>query len=115
MALLAYRILERKRKETENFTTAQILNTLRNIQVITKDGYHESAYMGLKVLDSLESSFGLGIDKRYYRKKKLEKILKTNNAACYAVFRAPTAKAIVIIKTNLKRTRDNQYGKERHA
>ena len=43
--------------------------------------------------------------------KKLEKILKTNNAACYAVFRAPTAKAIVIIKTNLKRTRDNQYGK----
>ena len=46
--------------------------------------------------------------------KKLEKILKTNNAACYAVFRAPTAKAIVIIKTNLKRTRDNQYGKARN-
>ena len=115
MALLAYRILERKREETENFTTAQILNTLRKMQVITKDGYQESACIGLKVLDTLESSFGLGIDKRYYRKKKLEKILKTNNAACYAVFRAPTAKAIVIIKTNLKRTRDNQYGKERHA
>ena len=40
---------------------------------------------------------------------------KMNDAVCYAVFRAPTAKAIVIIKTNLKRTRDNQYGKERHA
>ena len=39
---------------------------------------------------------------------------KMNDAVCYAVFRAPTAKAIVIIKTNLKRTRDNQYGKGRN-
>ena len=37
---------------------------------------------------------------------------KTNDAVCYAVFRASTAKVRIIIKTNLKRTRDNQYGKK---
>lgn len=95
MALLAYRIIERKREETENFTTAQILNTLRNMQVITKDGYHESAYMGLKVLDTLESSFGLGIDKRYYRKKKLEKILKTKDAVVTPFFGRQLQKSLL--------------------
>ena len=39
---------------------------------------------------------------------------KMNDAVCYAVFRAPTAKIMIIIKMNLKRTRDNQYGKARN-
>ena len=39
---------------------------------------------------------------------------KTNDAVCYAVFRASTAKVRIIIKTNLKRTRDNQYEKKRN-
>lgn len=76
MALLIYRILERKLDEKEHFTTAQILNTLRNMQVISKDGYYESVYTGSKVLDALEASFGLGLNKKYYRKQRLEKIFK---------------------------------------
>lgn len=76
MALLIYRILERKLDEKEHFTTAQILNTLRNMQVIAKNDYYESVYTGSKVLDVLEASFQLGLNKKYYRKKKLEKVFE---------------------------------------
>lgn len=75
-ALLIYRILERRLEAEGRFTAAQILNTLKNMQVIEKDGYYESVYTGSKVLDALEASFRLGLDKKYYRKKKLDKIFE---------------------------------------
>ena len=46
------------------------------MQVISKDDYYESVYTESKVLDALEATFGLRLNKKYYRKKKDKKIFK---------------------------------------
>lgn len=81
IALLVYRILEEKLKEknqNETYTTSQILRTIKNMDVIEKadNGYFESIYTGSKTLDALEKTFGLGLNKKYYKSKTLNNHFK---------------------------------------
>ncbi len=77
IALVLYRILESQLDSVgKHFTPSQILNTLRNMQVIQKDGYYEAIYTGSEVLDALEKVYNLKLNKKYYRKKTLDELFK---------------------------------------
>lgn len=81
IALLVYKILEEKLKEKnpdESFTITQILGTLKNMDVIERgnNGYYESVYTGSKTLEALEKTFELGLNKKYYKSKFLNKYFK---------------------------------------
>lgn len=60
----------------QHFTPSQTLNTLRNMQVIQKDGYYESVYTYSQVLEALEKIYSLKLNKKYYRKKTLDNLFK---------------------------------------
>lgn len=77
-ALLIYRLLETQLdRQGTHFTTAQILETLKNMRVLECDGiYYRACYGGSDALDSLERLYGLGLNKKYYQPKTLNKLLK---------------------------------------
>lgn len=75
-ALLIYRLLEKKLKDKyAPFTPAQILDTLRNMNVTSvQDMYYMATYKGSEVLNGLNASFGLNLDRKYYQPKELNKL-----------------------------------------
>lgn len=77
-ALLIYRLLEvQLDRQGTHFSTEQILETLKNMEVLECDGiYYKACYTGSKVLDALEQLYGLGMNKKNYLPKTLNKFLK---------------------------------------
>ena len=77
-ALLIYRLLEVKLdRNGTHFTPDQILETLKNMNVVNwQDLFYGACYTGSDVLDSLEQLFHLGLDKKYYQPKTLNKLLR---------------------------------------
>ena len=77
-ALLIYRLLENKLDQYgTHFTTEDILGTLRNMNVInTQDTFYTAAFNGSKVCTSLNGLFDLGLDKKFYLAKELNKKIK---------------------------------------
>jgi transposase len=77
-ALLIYRLLENKLdRYGTHFTTDNILDTLRNMNVVNiKDSLYASTYSASQVCTSLNGLFDLGLDKKYYQPKELNKKLK---------------------------------------
>ena len=66
-SLLIYRLLEVKLdRNNTHYTTEQILETLRNMNVTNcQDVYYQACYTGSDVLDSLEHLFNLQLNKKY--------------------------------------------------
>ncbi len=77
-ALLIYRLLECKLDlYGTHFTTDNILDTLKNMNVSnTKDMFYTAAYKGSQVCTSLNGLYDLGLDKKYYLPKELNKKIK---------------------------------------
>ena len=77
-ALLIYRLLENKLKQQGvHFTTDNILDTLKSMNVVnTQDAFFTSAYTGSGVCSALNAAFDLGLDKKYYLPKELNKKIK---------------------------------------
>lgn len=94
-ALLIYRLLEVKlekycedydhrcqidhsdRKSRTHFTTDMIISTLQNMNVANmQDLCYMSIYTGSKLCTALNSIFKLGLDKKYYKPKDLNKKIK---------------------------------------
>ena len=77
-ALLIYRLLEAKLDDYgTHFTTENIIETLKNMEVANaQDMYYLSTYNGSQVLTSLNAIFDLGLDKKYYQPKELNKKIK---------------------------------------
>lgn len=79
-ALLIYRLMEIKlndygkslKPKEEHYTTDQIIETLRNLQVADVNGmYYLATYQGSQVLDALNGVFQMDLDKKYYLPKEL--------------------------------------------
>jgi transposase len=77
-ALLIYRLLEvRLDQYGKHFTTDEILNTLRNMNVMNvQDVYYAAAYTSSSVCTALNGLFDLGLDKKNYQPKDLNKTIK---------------------------------------
>ena len=77
-ALLIYRLLENKLEQYGTpFTTDNILDTLQNMNVVNiKDSLFAATYKASQVCTSLNGLFDLGLDKKYYQPKELNKKLK---------------------------------------
>ena len=77
-ALLIYRLLEAKLDaHGTHFTTDNILETLKNMEVANvQDMYYLSTYKGSQVCTALNAVFGLGLDKKYYQPKELNKKIR---------------------------------------
>jgi len=77
-ALLIYRLLENKLDQYgTHFTTDNILDTLRNMNVVNiKDSLYAATFKASQVCTSLNGLFDLGLDKKYYQPKELNKKLK---------------------------------------
>jgi transposase len=77
-ALLVYRLLENKLIQYgSSFTIENIIGTLRNMNVANvQDMYYMSTYTGSEVCAALNGIYGLGLDKKYYQPKSLNKIIK---------------------------------------
>lgn len=77
-ALLIYRLIEVKLDRNKNhFTTKQIIETLKNMNVVSiEDAYYQSVYTGSNCLSALESIIPLKLDRKYYLAKDLNKLSK---------------------------------------
>lgn len=77
-ALVIYRLLETKlRKFDKYLTPLNILETLQNMQVANiEDMCYAATYTGSRTLTALEAVFALGLDKKYYLPKELNKKTK---------------------------------------
>lgn len=77
-ALLIYRILEKKLTEYgTHFTIENIIETLNSMEVINiEDMCYMSTYNNSQVCTALNGVFGLGLDKKYYQPKELNKKIK---------------------------------------
>lgn len=77
-ALLVYRLLETKLNDYgTHFTIYNIIETLKNMEVTNKqDMYYQSLYNGSQVLTALNAVFGLGLDKKHYLPKELNKKIR---------------------------------------
>jgi hypothetical protein len=77
-ALLIYRLLENKLDQYgTHFTTDNILDTLQNMNVVNiKDVLYAATYKASQVCTSLNGVFQLGLDKKYYQPKELNKKLR---------------------------------------
>ena len=77
-ALLVYRLLEAKLDQYgTHFTIQNIIETLKNMNVNNvQDMYYQSTYNGSQVLTALNGVFNLGLDKKYYQPKELNKKIK---------------------------------------
>ena len=80
-ALLIYRLLETKLKEHgTHFTIENVRETLRNMEVANvEDMYYLSTYNGSQICTALNDIFDLGLDKKYYQPKDLNKKIKKNS------------------------------------
>lgn len=77
-ALLIYRLLEKKLdQQGTHFTIENIVETLRNMEVANiEDMCYMSTYTCSQVCTALNAAFGLGLDRKYYQPKELNKKLK---------------------------------------
>ncbi len=77
-ALLIYRLIEVKLDEKGmHFTTDNILETLKNMQVANvQDMYYLSTYNGSQICTALNAIFDLELDKKYYQPKELNKKIR---------------------------------------
>ena len=77
-ALLIYRLIEVKLdRNGTHFTTTQIIETLKNMNVSNvEDLYYKAEYTGSNCLSALEGIFNLELDKKNYLPKTLNKISK---------------------------------------
>lgn len=77
-ALLIYRLLEKKLdQQGTHFTVENIVETLRNMEVANiEDICYASTYTCSQVCTALNAAFGLGLDRKYYQPKELNKKLK---------------------------------------
>lgn len=77
-ALLIYRLLETKLDSYGSlFTVDGIIKTLRNMEVVNvQDMYYQSIYSGSQLLTALNAVFDLGLEKKYYQPKELNKRIK---------------------------------------
>ena len=77
-ALLIYRLLECKLDQYgTHFTTDNILDTLKNMNVSNSQNmYYTAAYKGSQVCTALNGLYGLGLDKKYYKPKELNRKIK---------------------------------------
>lgn len=77
-ALLIYRLLEAKLNQYgTHFTIENIIETLNNMEVANvEDMCYMSTYSGSQVCTSLNAVFDLGLDKKYYQPKELNKKIK---------------------------------------
>lgn len=77
-ALLIYRLLEKKLDQQGiHFTVENILETLRNMEVANiEDMCYMSTYTCSQVCTALNAAFDLGLDRKYYQPKELNKKLK---------------------------------------
>ena len=77
-ALLIYRLLEKKLDMYgTHFTVDSVIKTLSNIQVANlEDVCYMSTYNNSQVLTSLNAIMDLGLDKKYYQPKDLNKKIK---------------------------------------
>lgn len=77
-ALLIYRLLEKKLENCEqHFTTENIIETLKNMQVANIDDiYYTSVYSDSQISSALNAVFRLGLDRKNYQPKDLNKKIK---------------------------------------
>ena len=77
-ALLIYRLLEKKLdQQGTHFTIENIVETLRNMEVANiEDMCYMSTYTCSQVCTALNAAFELGLDRKYYQPKELNKKLK---------------------------------------
>lgn len=77
-ALLLFRLLEKKLDQTgTHFTVENIIETLKNMEVANlEDMCYMSTYTCSQVCTALNAVFDLGLDKKYYQPKELNKKLK---------------------------------------
>ena len=77
-ALLIYRLLEAKlNRYGTHFTIENIIETLNNMEVANiEDMCYMSTYSSSQVCTALNAVFGLGLDKKYYQPKELNKKIK---------------------------------------
>ena len=77
-ALLVYRLLETKLNQAgTHFTTDQILETLKVMNVMNfQDAFYAAAYTESDVGIALNAAFDLGLNKKYYEPKELNRKLK---------------------------------------
>jgi hypothetical protein len=77
-ALLIHRLLENKLDSYGiHFTTGDIIETLRNMNVLNiQDVFYTAAYKSSQVCTALNGVFGLGLDKKNYQPKELNKKIK---------------------------------------
>jgi transposase len=77
-ALLIYRLLEAKLDSNgTHFSTDSIIETLKNMEVVNiQDIYYHATYSGSQVCTTLNDIFGMGLDKKHYLPKELNKNIK---------------------------------------
>ena len=77
-ALLVYRLLETKLNQAgTHFTTNQILETLKVMNVMNfQDAFYAAAYTESDVGIALNAAFDLGLNKKYYEPKELNRKLR---------------------------------------
>jgi len=77
-ALLVHRLLECKLdRYGTHFTTENIIETLKNMNVANvQDIYYQATFKGSQVCTSLNGVFDLGLDKKIYQPKELNKKIK---------------------------------------
>ena len=77
-ALLIYRLLEKKLDQYgTHFTIENIIETLNNMEVTNiEDICYMSMYTNSQICTALNAVFGLGLDKKYYQPKELNKKIK---------------------------------------
>jgi len=77
-ALLIYRILEKKLDmQKTHFTAENIIETLKNMDVANlEDMCYMSTYTGSAVCTALNFLFNLGLDKKFYQPKELNRIIR---------------------------------------
>ena len=77
-ALLIYRILEKKLNlNNTHFTIDNVIETINNMEVANvEDMCYMSTYTNSLVCTALNAVSGLGLDKKYYQPKELNKKIK---------------------------------------
>lgn len=77
-ALLIYRLLEKKLDDYgTHYTINDVLSTLNNMNVINnQDLFYQATYNGGQICTALNGIFNLGLDKKYYLPKDLNKKIK---------------------------------------
>jgi transposase len=77
-ALLVYRLLEAKLDDYgKHFTIDSVIETLKNMNVANiHDLYYTATYNGSQICTAFNDLFNLGLDRRYYQPKELNKKIK---------------------------------------